>query len=144
MQRPHWEHFSHPSDIGVRGIGGTREEAFAQAALALTAVVTEPSRVADDVSVELSCAGVDEDFLLLDWLNRVIFEMDTRSMLFSRYVVCIESAESGLFLRATAFGETVDVGRHRPAVEVKAATWAGLRVTCDADGTWTAECVLDV
>ena len=36
-----WEHFHHESDIGIRGFGSTREKAFEQAALALTAVITE-------------------------------------------------------------------------------------------------------
>ena len=34
-----WEHFPHDADVGVRGFGATPAEAFAQAALALTAVV---------------------------------------------------------------------------------------------------------
>ena len=38
-----WEHFPHEADIGIRGIGSTREEAFEQAALALTAVTADPS-----------------------------------------------------------------------------------------------------
>lgn len=43
---PRWEHFRHEADIGVRGLGATREAAFEQAALALTAVLTDPARVA--------------------------------------------------------------------------------------------------
>ena len=39
----HWEHFEHGADIGVRGIAASKEEAFVQAALALSAVITEPS-----------------------------------------------------------------------------------------------------
>jgi len=40
-----WEHFSHGSDIGVRGFGESIEEAFEQAAVALTAVVADISCV---------------------------------------------------------------------------------------------------
>lgn len=36
-----WQHFSHDADLGVRGTGDTREQAFAQVALALTAAVTD-------------------------------------------------------------------------------------------------------
>ena len=36
-----WEHFAHGADIGVRGIGPTKEAAFEQIALALTGVVTD-------------------------------------------------------------------------------------------------------
>src|SRR5688572_8892375 len=40
-----WAHFSHDADIGVVGMGPTKAEAFRQAALALTAVVTDPRKV---------------------------------------------------------------------------------------------------
>lgn len=42
-----WAHLGHPADIGVRGCGPTREAAFEQAALALTAVITpvDPGRL---------------------------------------------------------------------------------------------------
>lgn len=43
--KPRWEHFSHGSDIGVRGFGSSVEEAFEQAAEALTAVVSGLSAV---------------------------------------------------------------------------------------------------
>ena len=35
MDSAYWELYSHPADMGIRGVGPTREEAFAQAALAL-------------------------------------------------------------------------------------------------------------
>jgi SHS2 domain-containing protein len=41
-------------------------------------------------------------------------------------------------------GEPVDVARHTPAVEVKGATLTELAVRQEADGTWVAQCVLDV
>jgi SHS2 domain-containing protein len=40
-----WEHYEHDADIGVRGYGATRAQAFEQAALALTAVVTDPTLI---------------------------------------------------------------------------------------------------
>lgn len=36
-----WTHFHHEADIGVRGTGHSPEEAFEQAAVALTAVITD-------------------------------------------------------------------------------------------------------
>ena len=41
----YWEHFPHGADVGVRGVAPTRAGAFEQAALALTAVVTDPAPV---------------------------------------------------------------------------------------------------
>ncbi len=45
MQLARWEHFPHGADIGVRGFGATREQAFEQAAVALSAVITEPAGI---------------------------------------------------------------------------------------------------
>jgi len=65
--------------------------------------------------------------------------MATRRVLFARYEVKVE----GAVLRARAFGEPVEVARHHPAVEVKGATWTGMRLAREG-GSWIAECVVDV
>lgn len=135
-----WTHFRHGADIGVRGFGATREDAFVQAALALTAIITDPALVVSTVPVAIACEAPDDEFLLADWLNALIFEMSTRRMLFGRFEVTI----SGGVLEATAWGETVDVGRHHPAVEVKGATYTELGVSRQPDGRWRAQCVVDV
>jgi tRNA nucleotidyltransferase (CCA-adding enzyme) len=135
-----WEHFPHASDIGVRGIGVTKSEAFEQAALALTAVVTDPAQVAAGTAVEIRCDGPDDEMLFADWLNALIYEMATRNMLFGRCAVTIDNHH----LAATAWGETLDREKHHPAVEVKGATYTALSVTRRDDGAWIAQCVVDV
>jgi tRNA nucleotidyltransferase (CCA-adding enzyme) len=136
----HWEHFPHEADVGVRGFGRTRAAAFEQAALALTAAVADPADVEPRKVVELACTAPDDELLLVDWLNALVFEMATRRMLFSRFEVEIDSGR----LRGRAWGEAVDVARHTPAVEVKGATYTSLRVAQEPDGTWVAQCVVDV
>jgi SHS2 domain-containing protein len=44
MTTPHWEHFEHKADIGVRGFGNKPAEAFEQAALAMSAIITKQTR----------------------------------------------------------------------------------------------------
>jgi tRNA nucleotidyltransferase (CCA-adding enzyme) len=136
----YWELFSHPADIGIRGVGPTREAAFAQAATALTAVITDPEKVRPREVVEIVCREDDDELLFMKWLASLLYEMDTRGMLFSRFE--IEPIEGGL--RARVWGEPVDVERHEPAVEVKAATYAGLKVQKDEAGNWLAQCIVDV
>lgn len=135
-----WEHFAHEADIGVRGIGASRDEAFEQAALALIAVITDPRNVRPDEAIELACEAPDEELLLVEWLNAVIYEIATRRMLWGRFTVRIE----GHRLRATAWGEQTDTTRHQPAVEVKGATYTNLSVRQRPDGAWVAQCVVDV
>ena len=124
----------------MRGLGATLEQAFEQAALALTAVITDPADVAPREMLRLSCEAPDAELLLVDWLNSLIYEMVTRNMLFSRFKVHLE----GNRLTAQAWGETVEVARHRPAVEVKGATYTALKVAQQPDGGWLAQCVVDV
>ena len=135
-----WEHFIHVADVGVRGFGETMAQAFEQAALALTAVITEPVSVAPRQVVEMTCEAPDPEILLADWLNALVFEMATRGMLFSRFEVAIDRNR----LTARAHGERVDVERHSPAAEVKGATLSELEVAQDAKGTWHAQCIVDV
>jgi tRNA nucleotidyltransferase (CCA-adding enzyme) len=134
-----WAHFSHDADIGVVGIGPTKAEAFRQAAFALTAVVTDPSRVKPGQPVPVSCQAQSDEMLLVEWLNALVYEMAVRTMLFGDFAVAIEGGE----LHATAYGEPVDVDRHEPAVEIKGATLTALQVVESPDG-WRVQCVVDV
>jgi len=136
-----WEHFEHEADIGVRGIGRDMAEAFAAAALAMTAIITDPAGVHPAQHIHAACREADPELLLVDWLNQVIYEMATRGMLFSRFEVHI--ADGGE-LRAELYGEGVDRARHSPAVEVKGATYTALSVRRREDGLWVAQCVVDV
>lgn len=136
---PSWAHFSHDADIGIVGIGSTKAEAFRQAALALTAVITDPSHVRLAQPVPVSCHAESDELLLVEWLNALVYEMAVRTMLFGDFGVEIEGGE----LRATAYGEPVDLARHEPAVEIKGATLTALQVAGGPDG-WRVQCVVDV
>jgi SHS2 domain-containing protein len=134
-----WQHFAHEADMGVRGTGASCAEAFEQAALALTAIVTDPASVRSTRKIEVSCAAPDSELLLVDWLNAIIFEMATRHMLFGRYEVQLADGQ----LHGAAWGEEVDPARHQPAVEPKGATYTSLMVR-EEGGRWLAQCVVDV
>lgn len=136
---PGWEHFHHDADIGVRGRGRSLAEAFEQAALAVTGIVTDRP-VAPDIRLEVECRQGDLELLFVDWLDAVIYEMATRKMVFGRFAVRID----GLVLKGTIWGEPVDIIRHAPACEPKGATLTALKVLRDEGGLWSAGCVIDV
>ncbi len=134
-----WEHFEHGADIGVRGFGVSKAEAFEQAGLAMTAVITDPAGVDSREVVAIRCEAPDDELLLAEFLNALVYEMSTRKMLFGQFSVQID----GTTLSGQAWGERVDVARHHPAVEVKGATYTALRVARE-DGRWVAQTVVDV
>ena len=134
-----WEQFPHDADVGLRGFGPSLEAAFEQAALALTGIVTD-AEIAATTKVEVECEASDIELLLVEWLNAIIYEMAVRSMLFGRF----EAKITGTRLHGTMWGEPIDQAKHLPACEPKGATYTALKVAADADGEWSAACVVDV
>jgi SHS2 domain-containing protein len=140
MKTCYWEHFEHKADIGVKGIAPSLSQAFEQAAMALSAVVTDLQCIAPNIDISIECTAPDKEILLLEWLDSLIYEMAVRKMLFSRFKVNIEDTK----LTAIVSGETVSVAKHHPAVEIKGATFTELKVIQDQNGLWRAQCVVDV
>jgi SHS2 domain-containing protein len=134
-----WEHFPHDADVGIRGRGSTLADAFEQAALALTGIVTD-AEIAPRTSVEVTCEAPDVEVLLVEWLNSIIYEMAVRSMIFGQFKVTLSNTR----LQGSMWGETIDQAKHLPACEPKGATYTALRVAQEPDGTWSAACIIDV
>lgn len=134
-----WCHFPHDADLGLRGTGVDEAGAFEAIALALTAAICDPAKVAAKETLSLRCAAPDDELLLVDWLNALIYEMSVRKMLFSKFHVQIRNGE----LEAKVEGEAIDPSRHQPAVEVKGATYTALAVEHNENG-WLVQCVVDV
>lgn len=135
-----WEHFPHDADMGVRGIGNTKAQAFEQAALALMAIITDPQEITPEHEHHFNCEAPDDDLLLVEWLDSLIYEMACRREIFGRFHVTITDHR----LEAVAYGEPVDRIRHEPAVEVKGATFTELAVRHTEGRGWVAQCVVDV
>lgn len=137
-QAPRWEHFAHQTNIGVRGYGNSPDVAFAQLALATMAAVTDLGHIEARNVVTLECRAPDLELLLYDWVNTLLFEMDTRHQLFCAFDVHIH----GQHLQATTWGEPYVASRHQPLIRLESATFTGLYVAAIASDTWMAQCVV--
>jgi SHS2 domain-containing protein len=137
--RSHWELLERGAELGVRGVGATKAGAFEQAALALTAVIADPSAIAPREMVEIVCEGADDEMLLVAWLNAVVTEMADRGMLFSRFHVELRPRQ----VVASASGERVSVERHHPGADVKRVTDRAVRVARTRGGEWIAQALVD-
>lgn len=116
-----WWHFPHDADMGIAAASPDLNQAFEQAALAMTNIITDSQIMASN-SIEIHCHAPDLEGLLADWLNSLIFEMAVRGWLFGRFQVQIKDHN----LSAIAWGEPIDQDRHKPAVEIKGATYTDL------------------
>jgi SHS2 domain-containing protein len=126
--------------MGVRGLGRTKEEAFEEAARALVALSTDLDQVSPRERVEVSLSAPDDEQLLVEWLDAIVFEMATRHWVFSRFEARIAEGK----LEGVLWGEPFDEKRHVSGTEVKGPTFTELHVGVRADGLWVAQLVVDV
>ncbi|MGB9757000.1 MAG: archease [Candidatus Bipolaricaulaceae bacterium] len=138
-----YELIPHPSDMGVRGIGGTPEEAFAEAARAMFSLMADLGKVEAKEAIPFAVeAGTLED-LFVRFLSELLFLRDTKGMLFSRFSLAIAKTGEGYRLAGEAFGEKFDPRKHGRGIDVKAATYNWVKVG-EENGTWVAQGVVDV
>ena len=135
-----YEFFAHTADVGLRVKSPDLNSLFAEAGQGFfSLIVSNLADVQPRTHVEFHIEGCDLPYLLVDWLNELLFTFESRRLLLSQFDVVI--GPSGL--QATAQGELVDERRHVLEHEVKAITYHGLRVE-QTNGDWIAEVILDI
>lgn len=135
-----FETFEHTADLGLRVTASSREQLFTDAARGLfSMMVTNLDEVEPVVKRTYEIPGSEDDYLLFDWLNELLYTFESEKLLLSSFDVSIE--EGGL--QASAGGELMDLQRHQMEHEVKAITYHGLRVE-QVDGSWLAELIVDI
>jgi SHS2 domain-containing protein len=138
-----FEILDHEADAGVRGIGRTVEEAFTEGARGMFSLMVELDRVLPKEPVEIECRADSLETLFVAWLGQLLLERDRRGMVFSQFEVHIQKEGEGYRLRGRTWGEPLDPQRHGAKVEVKAATYAGLKLERVGDEYWV-QCVVDL
>jgi SHS2 domain-containing protein len=101
------------------------EEAFANAAYGMFAVMTDLRKVREIDSRHFSLKAGDMESLLFEWLNHLLYILDVEHLLFKKFEVKIDK----LSLTATYSGEKFDPERHKILIGVKSATYYLLEVT---------------
>lgn len=138
-----YETFAHTADVGLRIRAPDLPALLAEAGQALfSVIVSNFEDVQPRVRKELRIGEVDSsqpDFLLVDWLNELLFAFESDHLLFCRFHVAVDAGG----LQAVAEGEAIDESRHRLAHEVKAITYHGLKVE-PAEGGLLAEVIVDL
>ncbi|MFQ6077386.1 MAG: archease, partial [Candidatus Bathyarchaeia archaeon] len=88
--------------------------------------------------------GEDKEALLFEWLSYLLVQFDLLGVVYSKFVVHkIEDTPEGYGLKATIWGEPLDLQKHQPKVEVKAVTYARMEIE-EEPGRVTLRFVLDI
>ncbi len=139
-----YEYLDHTADAKFLAYGKTLEEAFGNAALAMSNVMIDTSTVSSTLSQYIDLTAEDLEGLLFDWLSEFLFLMDAENLIFGDFKVHSIKQEGGQFhLNATVYGEHIDPSRHMFDTEVKAATYNDIQVQPSADG-WVLQAIVDI
>lgn len=141
MKRFEW--VEHPSDIGFRAYGRDLSEAFENAALALFEVMVDTSKVEPREAREVHIGAEDPAALLYEWLDHLIALHDSENLVCSKFEVEIGRESGGFRLRARAYGEPFDPGRHPERTAVKAMTYHMMEIHGEPGKCWV-QAVVDI
>jgi SHS2 domain-containing protein len=120
-----FEIVNHTADVGIIAYGANMKQAFANAARALFSLITELDDVNEVLHRDIEVTAIDEESLLVEWLNELIYQFDADNVIFKRFDI-IELNDTRL--RARSYGEKVDRSRHKLKTGVKAATYHMLKI----------------
>jgi SHS2 domain-containing protein len=120
-----FEILDHTADVGIIAYGADLSQAFANAAKALFSLITELDDVEEVLHRDVELTASDEENLLVEWLNELVYRFDTESIIFRRFdIIQLDSTH----LKARGYGEKLDSSKHKLKTGVKAATYHMLKV----------------
>ncbi|MCS6852072.1 MAG: archease [Gemmataceae bacterium] len=135
-----YETFAHTADLGLRIRAPSLDSLFAEAGEALMSIILDdPTTIEPREAWQVQIEGDDLAYLLVDWLNALLYRFDVGHRVYRRFQVQVTPGG----LSASAWGEPLDPARHRLQREVKAITYHGLRVEPTEAG-WLAEVIVDI
>ena len=134
-----YEFLDHTADVKFRAYGTSAEEAFANAALALTRLMY-PDQVQTCDRIPMHLEGRDLESLLYNFLEEFLVLFDSRNFLLAG-IENIRIDHRDFKLDAEAVGDrATEYEIHRG---IKAVTYSDMFVKED-QGAWIAQVVLDV
>lgn len=131
---PRFRLIPHTSAIALYAYGASLAEEFSNAAYGMFSVMTDLRKVREIELRRFSVESMDNEALLFDWLNQLLYLFDVEHLLFKRFEVIIDK----FFLFATCYGEYFNPERHKIIIGVKSAPYYLLEVKQEAFRSWQA------
>ena len=114
-----YETLEHTADILVKCTGNTMEECFETAAYALFDQMADAGTIEHTMKFSLEVEAERMDDRLYSFLSELLFIMDSDSVVMSSFNVRFD----GFRVLCDAYGEPLDVKKHRPRTEIKAIAY---------------------
>jgi len=118
----------HTADVQLHAWGETLEEAFEQCAMAMFGYMTEIDTVEISESRDVEAEGHDMLSLLFHFLDECLFLFCADPYFIARKVKVLEFDITHFRVKAVAYGEEFQIGKHPQGTEVKAITYSNMQV----------------
>ncbi len=137
-----YDFLPHTADAKYRAYGKTLEDAFANAALAMTSVMVDPVSVKPMIKKDIVLEAEDKESLLYEWLESLLVFLDSEDFVLSDVEsIRISDSGKGFSLEAVVFGDAMsDI--YDLFGFVKAVTYNDMSIE-NKDGHWQVTVVVD-
>lgn len=123
-----FKYLQHTADAKFRAFGETLEEAFCNAALAMVSLMWNPEKIEAVFEFKLRVTGRDEKQLLANFLEDILFKLDTKMFLLKTVEkICFVKENNQLTLKAVLSGDAFSE-RYETFGEVKAITYNEMEI----------------
>lgn len=124
MTHKGYEYLEHTADVKIRAYGLTLSQAFENMAKATTGVMTDVDLVKQHVNKRINIASENTERLLYDFLDEIIYLMDTEEFLTAKAIVNIH----GNSLSADLKGDYQNENQYEVHTYIKSVTLNELKV----------------
>jgi SHS2 domain-containing protein len=139
LEIPLYREIEHTGDLGIELCASSRPELFRRAAVALAALLVEPSNVEGNEGRNIEITATDDMDLMHDLLTELLQIFAADGYIWRD----AEVEERGQTLQVILQGEAFDPVRHLSKREIKAVTYHQL-VIRNAGNKWCARIIFDV
>lgn len=132
LLKKRFEFFDHTADALFRAYGKNMSEAFSNAVLALTAIMTDVELVSPNRKKTIVVESRNEEALLYDFLEEIVYLVDAENFFVSKIENMKMSCQAfGCRLEAEIFGD--DASKYKVYAIVKAITYNQMAIVKEQD-----------
>ena len=122
-----YKFLEHTADAKFQAYGNNMGEAFSNAALAMFSVITDTKKIKKKIKKEIKVKGTDLKSLLYNFLEELLFLLDTNSFLLNKIEkISIKKMEGKYSLNATIAGDKAD--NYETSGDIKAVTYNEMEI----------------
>ena len=130
------------ADVAFEAKNKDLNKLFEDCALATFDTMADLKKVKPKIKKEIKLQSNNIENLLFKFLEELIFLKDAKYMVFSKFNIKIKENKV-LKLKATAYGDKINIKKHNLKVDVKAVTMHKFKVE-KINNIWKAFIILDI